>query len=141
MYTYIFRAGAHCEKCKDNYYPSPHKDKLGRQPCSPCNCHQDGSLSEQCSDSGQCTCREGVTGDTCDTCQDQHWNFPTCRPCQCYPPGTRDNVGTCVEQSGTCQCKDYVEGDSCDACMEGHFQVLQRFLNWLHFIFTHDILD
>ena len=59
------RAGPHCEKCKDDYYLQPQKDRLGRQSCSPCNCNPEGSTSGQCSPEGQCPCRDGVTGATC----------------------------------------------------------------------------
>ena len=132
------RAGPHCEKCKDDYYLQPQKDRLGRQSCSPCNCNPEGSISGQCSPEGQCPCRDGVTGATCDTCLQKHWNFPLCRPCKCLPAGSVDNTGTCVQQSGTCQCKEFVEGPNCDTCIDGYFQVIilsfKRYEDKLYFL-------
>ena len=48
-----------------------------------CNCHPNASLSFVCDKTtGQCDCREGVTGAQCDTCQDNTTGiFPTCEPC------------------------------------------------------------
>ena len=32
---------------------------------SDCNCHPDGSTSQQCDEHGICVCVEGATGDKC----------------------------------------------------------------------------
>ena len=46
-----------------------------------CNCNKDGSSSFVCDKAtGQCTCNELVTGETCDKCQDGYFDFPN--PCK-----------------------------------------------------------
>ena len=52
-------------------------------PPSACNCHPNTSLSLICDKmTGQCDCREGVTGAQCDVCRDNTTGiFPSCEPC------------------------------------------------------------
>ena len=112
------RAGAHCERCKEEHFlPSQ------TEACQPCDCNPAGSTGGQCDAGGQCPCRPGVSGRHCDSCTVNTWNFPTCRPCQCFPPGSRHNTGDCRQSSGSCQCKQFVTGENCDQCVEGYFQV------------------
>ena len=35
-----------------------------------------GSTELQCSVDGKCRCKPGVTGDKCDQCEANYWNFP-----------------------------------------------------------------
>ena len=59
-----------------NHYISPVKDAYGRQPCLDCDCDPQGSTNLQCSVDGKCQCKPGVTGDKCDMCEANYWNFP-----------------------------------------------------------------
>lgn len=43
--------------------------------CVPCHCNSFGSKSFDCSESGQCRCQPGVTGQKCDRCAPGHFNF------------------------------------------------------------------
>ena len=92
--------------------------------CRPCDCSTEGSDGGECDQNGQCSCRPGVAGLQCQTCQQNHWNFPACRPCKCLPEGTLGNSGACGDSSGECQCKQFVTGENCDQCTEGYFQVI-----------------
>ncbi|XP_070408564.1 laminin subunit gamma-3 isoform X2 [Nothobranchius furzeri] len=56
--------GPHCERCLEY-----HTRKVPEEPCVPCNCNINGSVSLQCDVEGRCLCRVGVTGEKCDTCQ------------------------------------------------------------------------
>uniref|UniRef100_A0A3B3ZMC1 Laminin EGF-like domain-containing protein n=1 Tax=Periophthalmus magnuspinnatus TaxID=409849 RepID=A0A3B3ZMC1_9GOBI len=55
--------GPHCERCKEDHYRSSPEDV-----CLPCNCNINGSVTQQCDQTGSCVCKEGVTGEKCDTC-------------------------------------------------------------------------
>ncbi|KAL4656078.1 laminin subunit gamma-2-like [Arapaima gigas] len=53
--------GFFCEKCQDGFHRSHPTHS-----CKACNCNLMGSLSNKCSDSGQCSCKEGFEGLTCE---------------------------------------------------------------------------
>ncbi|KAM3600569.1 uncharacterized protein V6R79_025240 [Siganus canaliculatus] len=111
--------GAHCERCKEN-----HHRRSAEEPCQPCNCNINGSVSLQCDADGRCACRFGVTGEKCDTCQAGfHSLSPVgCRLCECDPSGS---VGDCSPLDGRCHCKPNTEGQSCDRCKPGFFNLQQ----------------
>ncbi|KAM4720367.1 laminin subunit gamma-3 [Anableps anableps] len=109
--------GPHCERCKENHYR-----KVSEEPCFPCNCNINGSLSLQCDGEGRCQCRVGVTGEKCDTCQPGFHSLSPggCRPCECDPSGSVDH---CSPLDGHCYCKPNVEGQSCNRCKPGFFNM------------------
>ncbi|XP_034753093.1 laminin subunit gamma-3 isoform X2 [Etheostoma cragini] len=111
--------GPHCERCRENHYR-----KSAEEPCLPCNCNIDGSVSLQCDVEGRCACRVGVTGEKCDTCRAGFHSLGPggCRSCECDPSGTVDN---CSPLDGRCHCKPNVEGQSCDRCKPGFFNLQQ----------------
>uniref|UniRef100_A0A3B5B3F7 Laminin subunit gamma-3-like n=1 Tax=Stegastes partitus TaxID=144197 RepID=A0A3B5B3F7_9TELE len=111
--------GPHCERCRDN-----HHRKSTEEPCLPCNCNINGSVSLQCDVEGRCACRAGVTGEKCDTCQAGFHSLGPggCRPCECDPSGSVDN---CSPLDGRCFCRPNVEGQSCDRCRPGFFNLQQ----------------
>eukprot|EP00092_Neocalanus_flemingeri_P012243 GFUD01013199.1.p1 GENE.GFUD01013199.1~~GFUD01013199.1.p1 ORF type:complete len:1692 (+),score=371.26 GFUD01013199.1:452-5527(+) len=122
------RDGPHCEVCKVNNYISPVKDAFGRQPCEPCDCDPTGSTDLQCSIDGKCQCKPGVTGDKCDRCEANYWNFPEeadagCESCDCMVEGSQGNRPSCDTGDGACECKQNVEGQRCDRCKSGHFYI------------------
>ncbi|XP_073334366.1 laminin subunit gamma-3 [Pagrus major] len=111
--------GPHCERCRENHYR-----RSAEEPCLPCNCNINGTLSLQCDVEGRCACRVGVTGLKCDTCLPGYHSLGPggCRPCECDPSGSVDH---CSPLDGRCLCKTNVEGHSCDRCKPGFFN-LQR---------------
>ncbi|XP_034565301.1 laminin subunit gamma-3 isoform X1 [Notolabrus celidotus] len=111
--------GPHCERCRENHYR-----RSAEEPCLPCNCNVDGSVSLQCDVEGRCACRVGVTGEKCDTCQAGFHSLGPggCRPCECDPSGS---VDVCSPLDGRCRCKTNVEGQSCDRCKPGFFNLQQ----------------
>ena len=139
------RDGAHCELCQENHYISPVKDAQGRQACLPCDCHPTGTSAHcslelsltshipgstdlQCSIEGKCQCKPGVTGDKCDQCEANYWNFPDgasrgCQTCECMVEGSLGNRPSCNTDTGDCLCKQNVEGQRCDRCKSGHFYI------------------
>uniref|UniRef100_A0A1A7X3X2 Laminin, gamma 3 n=1 Tax=Iconisemion striatum TaxID=60296 RepID=A0A1A7X3X2_9TELE len=112
--------GSHCERCLDN-----HIRKVPEEPCVPCNCNINGSVSLQCDVEGRCLCRVGVTGEKCDTCQAGFHSLGPggCRPCDCDPRGS---VDYCSSLDGRCYCKPHVEGQSCNRCKPGFFNLQQE---------------
>ena len=135
VFNFLYlRDGAHCEKCRQNFYLAAGPDSLDYmdtvsslsrgQACVPCQCHPEGSEAGQCeAGSGQCPCRPGLTGRRCDACEEKSWNFPLCRPCACLPAGTRGGAEGCGESGSGCQCKHFVKGTNCDQCVQGYFEV------------------
>ncbi|XP_071340289.1 laminin subunit alpha-1 [Trachinotus anak] len=62
--------GRYCEGCSVGYYGNPSLP-FGR--CSRCNCSEWGSLHPLCDAlTGQCECKAGVKGQTCDQCDERH---------------------------------------------------------------------
>ncbi|KAM3726581.1 Netrin unc-6 [Dirofilaria immitis] len=62
-------AGRNCHYCKPGYFRDLKKSITHRKACKACNCHPVGSLSRSCNQSsGQCICKDGVTGLNCNQC-------------------------------------------------------------------------
>ncbi|XP_037938542.1 netrin-A isoform X2 [Teleopsis dalmanni] len=62
-------AGRYCDYCKEGYYRDPTKPLNHRRVCKSCECHPIGSSGKTCNHtSGQCPCKDGVTGLTCNRC-------------------------------------------------------------------------
>lgn len=77
-----------------------------------CDCSPVLSTSTVCQAiGGQCSCRPGVTGRTCDRCIFGYYNNGTgCIPCGC-PDGA-----ICDDTTGQCPCSTGVTGRQCDEC-------------------------
>lgn len=64
-----FTAGRHCHYCKEGYYRDPTKTITHRKACKACDCHPIGASGKTCNQTtGQCPCKDGVTGVTCNRC-------------------------------------------------------------------------
>ncbi|XP_074648117.1 netrin-1-like isoform X2 [Tubulanus polymorphus] len=62
-------AGRNCHYCKQGFYRDPTKPLTDRKVCKACDCHPVGALGKACNQtSGQCPCKDGVTGLTCNRC-------------------------------------------------------------------------
>ncbi|XP_066578627.1 netrin-1 [Amia ocellicauda] len=61
--------GRHCHYCQDGYTRDHSRDISHRRACRPCSCHPVGALGRSCNQTtGQCRCRDGVTGLPCNRC-------------------------------------------------------------------------
>lgn len=64
-------AGRFCHYCKQGYYRDKGKDISHRKACIKCDCHPVGSRGKICDQAtGQCPCKEGVIGRTCNDCKE-----------------------------------------------------------------------
>ncbi|XP_014222768.1 laminin subunit gamma-1 isoform X2 [Trichogramma pretiosum] len=114
------RDGANCERCRENFYARPEDGY-----CVACNCNEIGSRSLQCNTEGKCQCKPGVTGDKCDRCAANHYDFSSfgCSSCECSEAGSLNNAPSCDPVTGMCMCKDNVEGKRCRECRPGFFNL------------------
>ncbi|MEJ1273111.1 hypothetical protein NN561_003971 [Cricetulus griseus] len=62
-------AGRHCHYCKEGFYRDMGKPITHRKACKACDCHPVGAAGKTCNQTtGQCPCKDGVTGITCNRC-------------------------------------------------------------------------
>ncbi|XP_039630948.1 netrin 2 [Polypterus senegalus] len=62
-------AGRHCHYCKEGFYRDLSKPITHRRACRACDCHPVGAAGKTCNQTtGQCPCKDGVTGITCNRC-------------------------------------------------------------------------
>ncbi|XP_074604562.1 netrin-A [Brevipalpus obovatus] len=61
--------GRYCHYCREGFYRDPTKPLTHRKVCKPCDCHPVGASGKTCNQTtGQCPCKDGVTGITCNRC-------------------------------------------------------------------------
>jgi len=82
-----------------------------------CDCDELGSTSIDCNRNGQCSCKQGYSGLKCDTCAEDYYGFPDCKPVfsDCNPLGSK----SLIKDNGSCLCLGYVTGVQCDSCKSG----------------------
>ena len=78
--------GPKCTKCLPGYYG------FSGSGCVPCGCNDIGSLGKECDETGQCLCKDAVTGKACDQCSMEAFINPGfdggCQSCFCNTFGT-----------------------------------------------------
>ncbi|XP_068444341.1 netrin-1 [Clinocottus analis] len=76
-------AGRHCQYCQNGYTRDHSKLLNHRKACQPCQCHPLGAVGRWCNQtSGQCLCRDGVTGLRCNRCAPRYKQGKSpLRPC------------------------------------------------------------
>ena len=87
--------GKNCDQCKQGFYNLSQSNPQG---CTQCVCDTKGTVggSGQCEQqSGNCTCKPLVIGQTCNQCKPGTFGLNQsdpngCQPCNCYPKGTID---------------------------------------------------
>ena len=81
--------GRSCQHCRDGFYRDKKFPITHRKACKECDCHMIGSIDKKCNQTtGQCNCKDGVTGIRCDRCQNgyrqtQHTSIP-CKSRFCF---------------------------------------------------------
>jgi len=82
-----------------------------------------GSVGSECNlETGQCMCKPGVGGRSCDRCAAGHFKFTKdgCTACNCHPDGSKHQNCTA---DGVCECLKGVLGLKCDQCPENKFNL------------------
>ncbi|GAB5581823.1 netrin-5 isoform X1 [Prionailurus iriomotensis] len=77
-------AGRHCHYCRPGFWRDPGQPITSRKACRACQCHPIGATGGICNQtSGQCSCKLGVTGLTCNRCGPGYQQSRSPRmPCQ-----------------------------------------------------------
>ncbi|CAB3361848.1 Hypothetical predicted protein [Cloeon dipterum] len=112
-----FTAGRHCHYCREGYYRDNTKPITNRKACKPCGCHPIGSSGKTCNQtSGQCPCKDGVTGTTCNRCaKDYIQSRSHIAPCIRAPMTSGYDLGSQAD-TGTAAAAAAVAKDQCGAC-------------------------
>lgn len=120
--------GLFCEKCLDTFYRNMSKPLDDPAVCLSCNCVMFGITNNgTCNQTtGQCECKQNVTGRQCGQCEDTFWGFDLspkgdCRECGCNANGTKNGNLSCNQISGKCPCKDNIYQRTCSECRNGFF--------------------
>ena len=111
--------GLKCDQCVNGTQGLSASNPDG---CSICNCNSIGSINDDCdTQTGQCNCKPGVTGISCDQCIAGFYGFSEsgCQTCECTNIGSESFI--CDVDTGICSCLDGFEGQSCDVCATGFF--------------------
>uniref|UniRef100_A0A8D0H7E9 Netrin-3 n=1 Tax=Sphenodon punctatus TaxID=8508 RepID=A0A8D0H7E9_SPHPU len=97
-------AGRHCHYCKEGFYRDMSKSITDRKACKACDCHPVGAAGKTCNQTtGQCPCKDGVTGLTCNRCAKgyQQSRSPFA-PCIKIPAISPTSVVTSTEEPADC---------------------------------------
>nr|XP_013003401.1 netrin-5 isoform X2 [Cavia porcellus] len=103
--------GPGCESCRPSHRDWPWRPATPQHPhpCLPCQCHPIGATGGTCNQtSGQCSCKLGVTGLTCNRCGLGYQQSRSPRmPCQRIPEATTPLATTPGASSSDPQCQNY----------------------------------
>ncbi|KAF7660188.1 hypothetical protein LDENG_00286980 [Lucifuga dentata] len=102
-------AGRHCHYCKEGYYRDLSKPISHRKACKACDCHPVGAAGKTCNQTtGQCPCKDGVTGITCNRCAKgyQQSRSPIA-PCIKIPVAPPTTTASSTENTEPSDCDSY----------------------------------
>ncbi|KAK9686926.1 Laminin N-terminal (Domain VI), partial [Popillia japonica] len=84
-----------------------------------CNCDVFYSTGNCEEGSGRCECRKEFTPPNCDSCSFGYYDFPDCKPCDCFLNGTYGLQ--CEANDGQCPCKVNFGGKFCKECSANYY--------------------
>lgn len=89
-----------------------------------------GATKQACDvKTGQCVCKEGYTGRSCDYCAIGYFGYPNCQKCNCDVRGSLNVPGYDVidcDDLGQCPCRELTTGLKCDECRQSTFGLSQN---------------
>nr|XP_005895469.1 PREDICTED: netrin-5 [Bos mutus] len=102
-------AGRHCHYCQPGFWRDPGQPISSRKACRACQCHPIGATGGACNQTnGQCSCKLGVTGLTCNRCGPGYQQSRSPRmPCQRILEATTTLATTPHAYSSDPQCRNY----------------------------------
>ncbi|XP_074535558.1 netrin-4 [Halichoeres trimaculatus] len=97
--------GRRCQRCRHGYHRHPSLPLNSPHACTRCWCDPKGTISSHAQEegpwchprSGQCHCKSGVGGTSCNSCLPGYWGFGEegCKPCVC-PNSCDQTTGQCL---------------------------------------------
>ncbi|KAJ8973563.1 hypothetical protein NQ317_009587 [Molorchus minor] len=111
--------GINCNKCKPKYYRPYAKQWNEIDVCAECHCNYFYSTGNCAEGSGRCECRKEFTPPDCNSCSFGYYDYPNCKPCECYMNGTINLQ--CSATDGNCTCLPNFGGKYCKECAPGNF--------------------
>ncbi|XP_050541070.1 laminin subunit alpha [Daktulosphaira vitifoliae] len=111
--------GINCDKCANGYYRPFGKHLNETDVCQPCDCNHFYSTGNCSEGFGKCECKPAYAAPDCKSCSEGYYDYPECKPCECFPEGTRGKQ--CENNGGMCPCKQNFGGQFCYQCAEGFY--------------------
>lgn len=114
--------GRQCDVCKEGYWNLQADNIEG---CQLCTCDILGTRNNSgCNmHTGECTCKDLVTGKDCNQCLPETYglsdSYEGCHHCDCDAGGSLDN--TCDVISGQCRCRPHMTGRTCSTPKQNYF--------------------
>lgn len=106
--------GRRCDYCREGYWNFTAENPLG---CQECTCNILGTVNNLGCNvyTGECTCKQFVTGRDCNQCMPETYGLSDspegCTPCDCDVGGALDN--DCDVITGQCRCRPHMTGRNC----------------------------
>ncbi|CAG0898967.1 unnamed protein product [Cyprideis torosa] len=111
--------GINCNKCKPGFYRPWGKQLNDTDVCQPCQCNNFYSTGSCADGDGKCECRAEFQPPNCDACSPGYYDYPRCKPCDCFQNGTVGQL--CETGGGQCPCQPNYTGKNCRECAPGYY--------------------
>ncbi|XP_050725715.1 laminin subunit alpha-like isoform X5 [Eriocheir sinensis] len=111
--------GINCDQCRSGYFRPYGKNLNDTDVCQPCNCNFFYSTGNCAEGSGRCECRPAFLPPDCQECNEGYYDYPECKPCDCFQRGTVG--GVCQVGGGQCPCEVNYTGLNCNQCAVSYF--------------------
>ena len=114
--------GRRCDYCKEGFWNFTESNPEG---CQACTCNTLGTIDNLGCNvwTGECSCKQHVTGRDCNECLPEHYGLSEspegCSPCDCDAGGAMDN--NCDVMTGQCKCRDHMTGRTCSEPRQNYF--------------------